>query len=650
MVAKTVLLLNASNMDTFPVYPYSFIQVSAVARRSGIKVVCRDLLGIPKSRWGETIQGLIFQHNPSMILVTLRNTDTLTVTDYERDASQDDQNPPYFPIERTKGLITAIRQVTNLGIALGGFGFSILPGELMHYLQPDFGVFGGPDDFFAQFSDIEGGMLERVRNLLYFRDGELISNPRAYFPPFAGGEYTPEVIEEMMAFYASFPDPGFQGAPIEIIRGCNQTCVFCSEPLAKGHLVQYRRLASIMKDIQLLADHRITKLYMITSELNPEGNDFILQLADRIRAFNAERECERKITWFGANYLLGFSTDEYKRLYNSGFTGGWWDVTALDDENAREMRTPYRNRSLVKNLKLHAGAKREFIISPDESEGNGAVVSWTMFLGNPATTKETIRETLKIVHQEGIAKLFDSCGLSTHIRVFDYEEPDEDTLAVTYSVSEDLKRISYQHLLPSFAFPPALRQDFSEIEITELFKHLGETYLSTKYLRTRDWRGFIDQNTTARNITHWFEELESYRGNQTLDHQGIPADENIAGLDFLTTDVSSVDEFLLDEEKCEEMVNYLLFKSFEHFPEFFESLDLPGTSQDLVRITPYDLAGSVYSRWDTKDRFIEELNRFVQSYTQEWIQGLLQFCGLALLHKFNIIIQPEYKDIFIIHT
>jgi hypothetical protein len=88
MCNRKVLLLNASNMDAFPVYPYAFIQVPAVARQAGVKVICKDLLGIPRERWEQTLQALIERHNPTMILLTLRNTDSLTSQDYERGGSK----------------------------------------------------------------------------------------------------------------------------------------------------------------------------------------------------------------------------------------------------------------------------------------------------------------------------------------------------------------------------------------------------------------------------------------------------------------------------------------------------------------------------------------------------------------------------------
>jgi hypothetical protein len=60
MATSKALLLNASNVDSFPVYPYAFIQVTAVARRAGIEVVSRDLLGIPREVWPQKIQVLSY--------------------------------------------------------------------------------------------------------------------------------------------------------------------------------------------------------------------------------------------------------------------------------------------------------------------------------------------------------------------------------------------------------------------------------------------------------------------------------------------------------------------------------------------------------------------------------------------------------------
>ena len=75
-------------MNSFPVYPYAFIQVTAVARRANIEVVCQDLLAVAQEEWAQTIRGLHERHKPAMILITLRNTDSMVCQDYRQDGAR----------------------------------------------------------------------------------------------------------------------------------------------------------------------------------------------------------------------------------------------------------------------------------------------------------------------------------------------------------------------------------------------------------------------------------------------------------------------------------------------------------------------------------------------------------------------------------
>ena len=662
MPAQKILLLNASNKEDFPVYPYAFIQVPAIARQVGIDVVCKDLLGIHPKRWEETIRVLLKQHNPSMILITLRNTDALDANEYKLDDLKAGVKNAYFPIERTKELITTIRKISDLKIAIGGFGFSLLPNELMHYLRPDFGVVGGPDGFFARFDEIKNGILDGAANLLFFREGQLISNPRTLYPPFEDAEYTSQAIEEMMGFYASFPSPGFQGAPIEVVRGCNHACVFCAEPHSIGRQVRYRDLSAAMKDIEILARHNITKLYMISSELNPEGNEFILQLADRIHTFNTTQAEDKQITWMGANYLLTFTSDEYERLYRSGFTGGWFDITALDDENARAMRTPYRNARLLTHLKIYAEAAKKQLdlrraqkalgINTGVRAGDGRedeLIRWSMFLGNPATTVETIRRTIQTANQEGLASLFDACGIVRITRVFDYENPTPSVVTTTYSVTPELKYTGYQQILPSFAYPPMLLQSFSEEEIEEMFDHIAETYLSTQYQKTRDWLSFLKQKTTAGSIAGWIKELSETKRIPIPDHvKPATAGEVSPALQRLFSKTNSEEEMCTLQNQAKQAVESLLSACLEAFPDLFDKLGFPTSVKRLEHMTPYELAVTVFNKWRTEEELINEITVQAKPVLSDAMQGLVQFCIQAMLYRLNVQVNPKYRDLFVL--
>jgi hypothetical protein len=660
------LLLNASSIDLvearWVVYPYAFIQVPAVARRAGVEVICKDLLGVPQERWEQTGEALIEQHHPAMVLITLRNTDSMVSQDYRRDALERTGRRAYFPIERTKELIAAIRAVSDLRIAVGGFGFSLLADELMHYLRPDFGVFGGPDAFFSHFEDLLDGNPGEVANLLYFQEDRLISNPRILNPPLAATEYTPQAIEEMMAFYDSFPPPEFLGAPVEIMRGCCNACRWCTEPHVVGRKVRYRDLSTVMADIDMLADHGITRIDMISSELNPEGNGFALELAGRIRLFNERQPDDRKVTWSAATCLMNFSLEEYELLNRSGFIGGGFDIAVLDDENARAMRTPYRGEALLTHLKACAQfqkARADLLqahevshpeamdgLDSDNREGRGAI--WGLFLGNPATTTETVRNTLRVANQEGLAQLFDGCHITTNFRVFDYQEPNEAALAVTYSVTADLERISYRQLLPSFAYPPALLRDFGSAEEVELmFRHIARTYLSTRYVNSRDWYGFVRQKTTAGSITRWMAELSDTHGVRVPDHLRPTVRGGAApALRRLFAEDPRGEERHTSQSLAKQAVDSLLSACLEAFPGPFGPLGLPTTMDELDRMTPYELAVAIFSRRRTENELVDELAEQTSALSEP-MKEVSRFCVEAMLHWHNALIRPKYRDLFV---
>jgi len=657
------LLLNASNMEGFPIYPYAFIQVPAVARRTGVEVFCKDLHGIPEADWPETVQRLIEQHAAEMVLVTLRNTDSLDIEDYVQFANMEGDPCPYFPINQASVLIAAVRGVSTLKIAVGGFGFSVMPEQLMHHLRPDYGVFGGGDDFFHHFNDLKQGAAAGAANLLYFQDDRLVANPRKFYPPLAECEYTPRAIEQMMAFYETFPDPGFDGAPVEIMRGCPHKCLFCAEPHVAGSVVHYRPLDVVMAEIETLVDHGITDLYMISSELNPQGSEFVLQLADRIQAFNASQPQERKVSWYGANYLLGFSEQEYKRLFASGFTGGWFDLTALDDGNARAMRTPYRNAHLLPDLKTYARAQRKYlglppagdlplpmaIDSPEKAEQAEKIVKWRFFFGNPATTIETIRDTIRIANQHGMPQLFSRCSINTNMRVFDYTQPTSETLAVTFSINPDMERIPYNPLFPSFAYPLGVYEIFiSDERIEAMFAYLAETFLSTIYQETRDWSGFVRENTSLEQMEDWIEALSAHPNAHLSEPlTGSKSRTGSAAWQALFTPQQPSGEHGSNERLAQQVVEALLSGCFQAFPGLLEHISLPGTFNQVLRTTPYQLAVQVYNRWETQEQLFQVLDMVTSMLMSTALQVCMRFCVRAILHRFNLQIEPEYRALFV---
>src|ERR1700722_15437835 len=72
-----LLLLSASNYWRWALYPYAFVQVSALARKRGLKVARFDFWGIPKARWEARLHELFETVKPRAVGIHMRNVDSL---------------------------------------------------------------------------------------------------------------------------------------------------------------------------------------------------------------------------------------------------------------------------------------------------------------------------------------------------------------------------------------------------------------------------------------------------------------------------------------------------------------------------------------------------------------------------------------------
>lgn len=142
------LLLNASNMIEDPIFPYAFVQVSAVARRFGISVRSHDFVFDSPHSWQRKLDRLLSVHQPRLIGIHLHQVDSLIVQDYKNGDSE------FWPIEATHFLIRQIRGLTKIPIVIGGFGFSCDPRGIIEYLQTEYGVVGDPEPLFENFNKI----------------------------------------------------------------------------------------------------------------------------------------------------------------------------------------------------------------------------------------------------------------------------------------------------------------------------------------------------------------------------------------------------------------------------------------------------------------------------------------------------------------
>jgi len=669
---KNVLLLNASNLKSALMYPYAFIQVSEIADRYGIDSVRKDMYGIPQDQWEVYLQKLLQKKSFDMILITLRNTDTLDVNDYREQFPNKNshqqinfsqyKSPLYYPIQATKHLIRVLRKLTNIPIVVGGYAFSMIPKRLMNYLKPDYGVIGGSDAFFEHFEDVLfRRKLDQISNLIYFQTETLKKGPFQFFPPASRREYTDEIIVERQAFYSRFLGEEVEPrVPIEVARGCSMYCSFCSEPLVEGKTVQYRDLDVIEEEISFLRKYQLNKLFFVCSEINTDSNEFLINLADRIIEINQNRRDYEKISWHTL-FLMTLSAEELKHIREAGFRGGSNDVISLDDKNLAANKAPLKSNDIIryftqakqvvreefkqKGKKFNSLEERIFR-APQSLNSNDFVNFWNIFLGNIDATPETIRVTLKRTDDSGLAQLFDSCYVNKATRIYDFMQLSEEVLQYTWSSVNGVIKRSYNELYPSFTYPPALLRHFeSEKILDEFFVLIGDTYLSQKHLFKKDWNKLLATDLDPSTFFSWWTSATK----SELNFNKFTAIPEVLNFLIFLRNNPSIDNIKLlfnPTSSKKSLMNFaahiatksVLFSQESKLIPVMQYLGLPSSLQTTLNLSPYKTAVNFFERFSNKDELFSVLNESSHNdvLSRFFVEYLIYLNNIPFTKKYQI--------------
>lgn len=178
-----LLFMNLSNFPERPVYPYAFVQVSALARKAGLSIERWDGLDLSREHQHLYISQLLEQYEPRVIGFTIRQADSTVGSDYLDEVTGLHKKDAWFPMEDTYTAIQHIRTLSKATIMIGGFTFTVAPESTMQYFQADLGILGEADDFFANFEAVLAGNYASVANLIYPDKDGWKQNQRVFFPP-----------------------------------------------------------------------------------------------------------------------------------------------------------------------------------------------------------------------------------------------------------------------------------------------------------------------------------------------------------------------------------------------------------------------------------------------------------------------------------
>lgn len=291
------------------------------------------------------------------------------------------QNADYSGITHTlvyyEGLISALREASNVPVVLGGAGFSVMPRDLMKHLRPDYGISGeGEEAFPALLRVLESGDLAGlagVGNLHWFEDDELHSSarPQGFLDMNAIAPPNRNILD---ARY----DSTYGIDSVQTKRGCPLRCDYCTYPIIEGRVGRAREPKQVVDELMGLRDGRpdVNHVFIVDSVFN----------LPRTHAKEVCREMiarEFSIPWTCYANPLGFDEELAELLAASGCAG-------------MEIGSDAGNDKILESLRKGFGVDHIRRIH-DLAKAAGVPDCHTFILGTPGETFDDVRRTLDFI-------------------------------------------------------------------------------------------------------------------------------------------------------------------------------------------------------------------------------------------------------------
>ncbi len=368
------VLLISTNRATTPyvVYPLGMAVVAGALSEVGHQVEQLDMLATADDT-GQ-LQQTIDQFNPDFICLSLRNIDN--VDSISGDAG-------WF-LEHSKSIITDIRTLTEVPLIIGGPAFSLMPEEILNYLQADYGVVGEGEEALPQLlADIANG--NQTQTIV---KGET---------PLPGDRFaTPQFQPELLSFYQE--RSGI--ANLQTKRGCPHHCSYCTYPQLEGHAFRRRAANSVADDIEhLINTYNIETLFFVDSVFN-DNKGHHLEIAEEILSRSL------KIRWSAFFRPAGMSLNDLKLMQRSGLFAVESGSDALTDPTLKglgkgfQLNDIFTTHNFCRELKLP--------------------IAHYLIFGGPNETPETLTEGLENLNQidDGVIFLFSGLRILPGTRLY----------------------------------------------------------------------------------------------------------------------------------------------------------------------------------------------------------------------------------------
>jgi tryptophan 2-C-methyltransferase len=269
-----VTLVNPNRIHP-AITPYALDILTTALEQAGFEVHVVDCC-FRRDEWQEVLREYFAAHQPLLVGVTIRNTDTIYP-----------QEQKVF-IGEHREVFQLIRELTPAPIVAGGVGFSSMPFALVDYFGIDFGVKGPGETVICLLARTlaEGGTPDTVPGLILNKgNGSVVRVPVTGLPAGTGllrlagfNEERTWQAERTATYRRRSGDPRKvdnleyyrRGGLGNILtkNGCTYACTHCVEPDAKGTRFARRGIEAVVDEMESLTAQGVHDLHTTDSEFN----------------------------------------------------------------------------------------------------------------------------------------------------------------------------------------------------------------------------------------------------------------------------------------------------------------------------------------------------------------------------------------------
>jgi radical SAM superfamily enzyme YgiQ (UPF0313 family) len=352
------ILLISPNTEFLPdpIFPLGIANIAAVLSKAGIPHRILDLCFV--ENYEKAITAEVARYQPDLVGLSLRNLDNVSYPNYTS----------YLPFYRQ--VVRIIRKSTTCPIAVGGSAFSLMPEEILDYLQADFGVAGeGERAFMALIQEIQAAptdSAQKIRRIFFDRDIGVAYNLDEL-----------PIAERTGLDMNAYHQYGGMGN-IQTKRGCPFRCIYCTYPLIEGRKVRLRTPAKICEEIEDILQQRIDNLFIVDNEFNfpTEHAQFVCHEILRKKL---------KVNWSGYANPKFMTPRLAELMKDSGCTGVEFGSDAADSKMLSAMGKDFTVADMQQ--------------ASDICKNNELAFCHSLLLGGPGETMQSVQRTFDTIEE-----------------------------------------------------------------------------------------------------------------------------------------------------------------------------------------------------------------------------------------------------------